>query len=463
MEVLELSDEIEIVNAVYGEGSAVYKKEEGVVLLGTCVSIDGDVIVKCGEEAATVNVAQLPPFTVTLKIAENHLFILKVDAVASSTLIEKTLKRVTEAPTAEEKEESILMRIMSLLHSQPPAELVVVGDDTLAGVIKALQNHDREYKKAVFDQTSYDCQICLGRRKGAHCVKLECSCTFCKTCIGDMMRLHINEGSIDSLKCPSTECSTQISETAIGDVVGEELLHRYVYLRAKNVAEKGTLHLLQFLKTNNQVQDPRTVHCPLCQTPVTRPVENTGESDEGAQRLRVCPHCSFTFCCYCRKTYHGPVTACPVSTTHQFVRAYAAAPENSSERASLERKYGRKYLQCLLNEFIESESNRKLIERTSQACPNCSVRTEKISGCNHMSCRCGFHFCYLCGWKLNAQNPYPHFNTPGTHCFQKLFDGVIQTDGQGAYDDDIVIVDGQDDEEGFEIQLAIMQIAEEHM
>ena len=84
-----------------------------------------------------------------------------------------------------------------------------------------------------------------------------------------------------------------------------------------------------------------------------------------------------------------------------------------------------------------------------------------------MSCRCGFHFCYLCGGRLSPQNPYPHFNTPGTHCFQRLFDGVIQT-REGDDNDDIVIVNGNgngndDDDEGFEIQLAIMQIAEEHL
>lgn len=210
--------------------------------------------------------------------------------------------------------------------------------------------------------------------------------------------------------------------------------------------------------------DPRTVHCPLCQTPVKRPAEHQGESDEGAQRLRVCPECTFTFCCYCRKTYHGPVTACPTSTTHQFVRAYAQTAENSSEKLALERKYGRKYLQRLLSEFVEAESNRRIIESTSQACPNCFVRTEKISGCNHMSCRCNFHFCYLCGSKLNPQNPYQHFNTPGTHCFQRLFDGVLQTNRQEEdNEEEIVFVDRPDDDEGLEIQLALMQIAEEHM
>ena len=28
---------------------------------------------------------------------------------------------------------------------------------------------------------------------------------------------------------------------------------------------------------------------------------------------------------------------------------------------------------------------------------------------NHMTCRCGTHFCYKCGKKLNSSDPYRHF------------------------------------------------------
>lgn len=43
-----------------------------------------------------------------------------------------------------------------------------------------------------------------------------------------------------------------------------------------------------------------------------------------------------------------------------------------------------------------------------------------------MTCRsCGTHFCYLCSTRLNPREPYRHFNTPGTPCFQKLFEGAL--------------------------------------
>lgn len=40
-----------------------------------------------------------------------------------------------------------------------------------------------------------------------------------------------------------------------------------------------------------------------------------------------------------------------------------------------------------------------------------------------MTCaRCGQHFCYRCGDKIPASDPYLHFSTPGRPCFSKLFD-----------------------------------------
>lgn len=30
-------------------------------------------------------------------------------------------------------------------------------------------------------------------------------------------------------------------------------------------------------------------------------------------------------------------------------------------------------------------------------CPGCSVATEKTGGCNHITCRCGADWCFVCG------------------------------------------------------------------
>ncbi|CAD8080206.1 unnamed protein product [Paramecium sonneborni] len=52
----------------------------------------------------------------------------------------------------------------------------------------------------------------------------------------------------------------------------------------------------------------------------------------------------------------------------------------------------------------------------SQRCPNCLIPLEKISGCNHMVCKCKYEFCWICRGKFGKYHyrlwnllgcPYP--------------------------------------------------------
>jgi hypothetical protein len=40
-------------------------------------------------------------------------------------------------------------------------------------------------------------------------------------------------------------------------------------------------------------------------------------------------------------------------------------------------------------------------------CPVCRSGIEKVSGCNHMTCWCGAHFCAVCGQVLPPPPAYP--------------------------------------------------------
>ncbi|CAL5979128.1 Conserved_hypothetical protein [Hexamita inflata] len=41
-------------------------------------------------------------------------------------------------------------------------------------------------------------------------------------------------------------------------------------------------------------------------------------------------------------------------------------------------------------------------------CPSCKIPTDKISGCNHITCNCGAHWCYVCGKQCTAATIYTH-------------------------------------------------------
>ena len=140
---------------------------------------------------------------------------------------------------------------------------------------------------------------------------------------------------------------------------------------------------------------------------------------------------------------HGPLSDCPISMTESFVLEYLALPEGSSEREVLERRFGRNNIRKLVAKYEEEQANKQWLEHSTMSCPSCHVHVEKSLGCNHVSrltFRCGIHadeswtpaqmtcvkckthFCYRCGDKLQASNPYIHFSTPGHRCYSKLFD-----------------------------------------
>jgi len=61
-------------------------------------------------------------------------------------------------------------------------------------------------------------------------------------------------------------------------------------------------------------------------------------------------------------------------------------------------------------------------EQGMKRCPNCGHSVYKESGCNHMTCRCKHHFCYVCSSTLSANDPYTHYNQAGPGICP-LFDG----------------------------------------
>jgi len=126
----------------------------------------------------------------------------------------------------------------------------------------------------------------------------------------------------------------------------------------------------------------------------------------------------------------------------KLVIEYMETTGDSPVRKTMERRYGKKNLEKLVAKYEEDRANREWLEKSTMACPSCHVHVEKSMGCNHvsgsashpsvvgyslhclqMTCsKCQQHFCYRCGSKLQAGNPYEHFSTPGGRCYSKLFD-----------------------------------------
>lgn len=93
-----------------------------------------------------------------------------------------------------------------------------------------------------------------------------------------------------------------------------------------------------------------------------------------------------------KRTWHGPITHCPISVSEKIVREYLELPEGSASRTALERKYGKGTITKLVATWENELANQKWIQDSTMACPGCRVNVEKSLGCNHVSSwvlRCG--------------------------------------------------------------------------
>merc|ERR1712226_1302633 len=160
-----------------------------------------------------------------------------------------------------------------------------------------------------------------------------------------------------------------------------------------------------------------------------------------------CPACSLAFCIYCKATWDG-VSPCKFKTKDQrkVLEQYTSASEE--ERVFMERRYGKKQL----SEMSANLASEDYLATKARHCPHCNAPIEKNEGCNKITCwRCNTHFCWLCGDKLPASNPYTHFNVTNNSCFGALFQGVDPEVQDPEFDFD-------EDEEWEEVRMALIGI-----
>lgn len=306
------------------------------------------------------------------------------------------------------------LEALDLVNKDGEIEIVHANPPILASLLSA---HDLSSKSSQFAQNSYPCSICLTSLKGSRCLQLACQHIFCRPCLQDFWGLCIEEGDVGRVGCPDPECvkeKREAVEEEVARVVTDKEVARWRWLREKRSIDK----------------DPTIIHCPVeqCQTPVTKP---QGEDPESAwDRFRQCPKCSYSFCAFCRRTWHGTVTPCKMTHAEKIVLEYLAEEEDSEARHALEGQYGRKNILKLVAQYEEELANREWLAESTTECPGCGCHVEKNMGCNHITCwKCGKHFCYRCGTGLNGSNPYAHFSAAGS-CYQKLFDFVSEEEDE---------------------------------
>ncbi|CAF1031505.1 unnamed protein product [Rotaria sordida] len=182
-----------------------------------------------------------------------------------------------------------------------------------------------------------------------------CSHWLCNHCWKQYLENSIK--SIRVIRCPEWNCCSLVD---IGTILSLVNIH-YMNIYERNI-EKCLVNLSRSY-----------IKCPLKSCSIIFQI-----IDSGIDYVRC--RCGHQFCIDCKQEPHFPATC-------------------TSYRAYIDEVYQ--------NGDLLSDYNTKLIVR-GRHCVSCNNFIEKNGGCNHMTCRCGAEFCWLCTayWK-------DHFSSNG--------------------------------------------------
>lgn len=119
-------------------------------------------------------------------------------------------------------------------------------------------------------------------------------------------------------------------------------------------------------------------------------------------RKLTCSLCSAEFCGLCRR----PWIAMKITERKQptsMVSSVLQSATTTTKRISHEGKPCETFVLKTQTANKEDESYTFAAQAMqARCCPGCSMRTQRIAGCNHMICPCGTEWCYVCECKWNT-------------------------------------------------------------
>jgi hypothetical protein len=208
----------------------------------------------------------------------------------------------------------------------------------------------KELKKPITD-----CPICFCPLDDTAIQIENCEHKFCKECLQEHAKVNITDRKIP-IPCPSANCKSTISFTTILDIVEDKaLIEKYDNFALMNIFE---------------LNPDKLSWCPSAGC-------NYGFEYDKSITLFKCPMCSKTYCLKCRCEEHKGMTCEAYREKHQDKEFYDLAKQVNMKQ-----------------------------------CPKCQFWIEKNDGCNHMTCRCRYEFCYVCGKEGAVSHPHTELIRP---------------------------------------------------
>ncbi|KAL2654082.1 hypothetical protein R1flu_022210 [Riccia fluitans] len=208
-----------------------------------------------------------------------------------------------------------------------------------------------------------DCPICLESILPVDTFRVNgCSHWFCKNCLNKHVDIRVKSNQVP-VKCPQ-ECSNILDIDECQNILSPELLEAY----AKGLTEAS-------------IPESERVFCPFpnCSSFMSRLPTSAAPSSSttGVVESTECMECHRLFCAECLVPWHADISC----DEYQKFPPDARNPED-----------------------IKFQRLAKL--KRWQRCKKCRHMIEHVQGCYHITCRCGYQFCYVCGepWASGHQS-----------------------------------------------------------
>ncbi|MCO5604398.1 hypothetical protein L7F22_058563 [Adiantum nelumboides] len=212
------------------------------------------------------------------------------------------------------------------------------------------------------------CPICLEGKKKEEIIQVSgCLHSFCVSCIVQHAEVKVQAGQVP-VRCPHVSCSLTLSLSQCQSILSQ----KWFDLLNKRLIEVN-------------MPEADRVYCPFpkCSALMNRKdllASNDAASSSSFLTLVTpsrCMECFRLFCVECRVLWH----------TSMSCQQYQQLPPNLRDAQDAK--------------LYQLAENQKW-----QRCKKCRRMIELAEGCYHMTCRCGYEFCYLCGepWKNKRQS-----------------------------------------------------------
>ncbi|KZP26858.1 hypothetical protein FIBSPDRAFT_781676 [Athelia psychrophila] len=247
----------------------------------------------------------------------------------------------------------------TLVVSSIPAKIIIKGGDAARHTLSRLIEESLDASNIVprtGETGEAICPICYDAVTLP--IKLGCGHTYCSACI----RHFLTSASTFPLVCMGDEdkCHAPIPIPVV---------QRFLPIQQFT-------HLLETAFIAHIDRHPQDFK--YCTTPDCRQVYRCTISDTAS--IVHCPSCLSSVCSVCHEEAHEGMTCAERKLNND--------PEEQER----------------LNDELATQSGFK-------KCPQCAVWIEKTEGCNHMTCKCGAHICWVCMGIFNAGSVYAHMDT----------------------------------------------------